>query len=162
MIVVANTTPLIGLASIQQFDLLKHFFGRVSIAQAVYDEVMHEAGRKKTAQAEVSSSTSWLRIVYVRDRTAVEVLLDELDLGEAETIVLARELRADWVIMDEKKGRQKLTYLGINKIGTLGILLKAKETGLISHIRPELEKLQKHGFSISQTVIESVLKQSKE
>lgn len=162
MIVVANTTPLIGLASIQQFDLLKHFFGRVSIAQAVYNEIMNAGGRRKTAQAEVSAAASWIKVVSARDRTAVEVLLDELDLGEAETIVLAREIHADWVIMDEKKGRQKLTHLGINKIGTLGILLKAKETGLIPHIRPELEKLQKHGFSISQNVIEYVLEQSKE
>ena len=61
----------------------------------------------------------------VQDRLAVEVLLDELDLGEAETIVLAREIGADWVLMDEKKGRRKLTQLGLRKIGTVGILLRA-------------------------------------
>lgn len=88
--------------------------------------------------------------------------MDELDIGEAETIVLAREINADWAIMDEKKGRQKLSQMGINKIGTLGILIKAKEIGLLSFIKPELEKLQKNGFSLSQTVIESVLIQAGE
>ena len=62
----------------------------------------------------------------------MEVLLDEIDLGEAETIVLARELGADWVLMDEKKGRRKLTEMGLPKIGTVGILLKAKQVGLLT------------------------------
>jgi predicted nucleic acid-binding protein len=68
----------------------------------------------------------WIKKVAVKDRLAVDVLLDELDLGEAETIVLARELNADWVLMDERKGRRKVAELGIQKIGTIGILLKAK------------------------------------
>lgn len=161
MIVVANTTHLIGLASIQRFDVLNHVFGDIIIAQAVHDEIMNTGGRKKTAQHEVSTS-AWLHVKSVQDRLAVDVLLDELDLGEAETIVLAREINADWVVMDEKKGRQKLSQMGINKIGTLGILIKAKEIGLLSILKPELEKLQKNGFSLSQTVIESVLIQAGE
>jgi len=161
MIVVANTTPLIGLASIQRFVVLNQIFGEITIAEAVFDEIMKTGGRKKIAQQEVSTS-EWLRVRSIQDRLAVEVLLDELDLGEAETIVLAREINADWVIMDEKKGRQKLTQMGFNKIGTLGVLLKAKEIGLLPFIKPELEKLQKNGFSLSQTVIESVLMQAGE
>lgn len=62
----------------------------------------------------------------VQVRLVVDVLLDELDLGRAETIVLARERDADWVLMDEKKGRRKSNQLGMQKIGTVGILLKAK------------------------------------
>ena len=98
----------------------------------------------------------------VKDRLAVEVLLDEIDLGEAETIVLARELGADWVLMDEKKGRRKLTEMGLPKIGTVGILLKAKQVGSLIAIRPELEQLHQSGFSISQTVIDAVLRQADE
>ena len=161
MIVVANTTPLIGMASIQRFDLLHHLFGAVHIAQAVYDEIVQAGDLKQIAVREVSTST-WLKTVSVGDRLAVDVLLDELDLGEAETIVLAREVNADWVIMDEKKGRQKLAQLGLSKIGTLGILLKAKQVGLLTHIKPELERLQEHGFSLSQLVIDTVLQQAGE
>jgi len=161
MIVVANTTPLIGLASIQRFNLLRKLFGELSIAQAVYDEAVvagHESGG---AKHEVSTAT-WIKTVSVKDRLAVEVLLDEMDLGEAETVVLARELGADWVLMDEKKGRRKLTELGLKKIGTLGILLKAKQAGLLSVIRPDIEQLHQRGFSISQDVIDSVLRQANE
>jgi predicted nucleic acid-binding protein len=160
MIVVANTTPLIGLASIQRFDLLRQLFGEIYIAQAVYDEAV--AGREAGgAKREVSTAT-WIKTVSVKDRLAVELLLDEMDLGEAETIVLACEIGADWVLMDEKKGRRKLTQLGLKKIGTVGILLKAKQVGLLSAIRPELERLRQQSFSISQAVIDAVLRQANE
>jgi hypothetical protein len=161
MIVVSNTTPLIGLASIQRFDLLQKLFGEIYIAKAVYDEAVvggHEIGG---AKYEVATAT-WIKTVAVKDKLAVEVLLDELDLGESETIVLARELAADWVLMDEKKGRSKLTQLGLQKIGTIGILLKAKQAGLLSMIRPDLEKLRSQAFSLSQSVIDAVLKQANE
>lgn len=90
------------------------------------------------------------------------MLLDELDAGEAETIVLARELNANWVLMDEKKGRRKLTELGLPKIGTLGILLKAKQANLIPNIQPEIIKLRENSISLSQHVIEAVLRQAGE
>lgn len=161
MIVVSNTTPLIGLASIQRFDLLQQLFHQIHIPQAVYDEAVvagHEAGG---AKREVSTAT-WIKTVSVQDRLAVEVLLDELDLGEAETIVLAREMGADWALIDEKKGRRKLTQLGIKKLGTVGILLKAKQVGLISEIRPDVERLRQQGFSLSEVVINAVLRQANE
>jgi len=60
--------------------------------------------------------------------------------------------------MDEKKGRRKLSQLDIPKIGTIGILLKAKQIGLIPNLKHEIEGLQKIGFSISQMVVDEVLK----
>ena len=161
MIVVSNTTPLIGLAVIQRFELLRQLFGEVYIAQAVYDEAVVTGREEGGAKREVSSA-SWILVKEVTDKLAVEVLLDELDLGEAETIVLARELKADWVLMDEKKGRRKLTQLGVPKIGTAGLLLKAKQAGMLSIIRPELEWLHQQGFSISGAVVEAVLRQAGE
>ena len=161
MMIVSNTTPLIGLASIQRFGLLRHLFGEVSIAQAVYDEAViagHEAGGAKD---EVSTA-DWIKTIRVKDRLAVEVLLDEIDLGEAETIVLARELSADWVLMDEKKGRRKLDQLGLKKIGTVGLLLKARQVGLLSAVRPEVERLRRQGFSLSQTVVDAVIRHAGE
>lgn len=161
MIVVSNTTPLIGLASIQRFDLLKQLFGELYIAQAVYDEAV-VAGREAGGAKREVSTAAWVKTMHVQDRLAVDVLLDELDLGEAETIVLARELNADWVLMDERKGRRKLTQLGFPKIGTVGILLKAKQVGVLSDLRTDLEQLRQHSFSISQSVIDAVLQQANE
>ena len=117
MIVVSNTTPLIGLASIERFDVLRQIFGVITIPQAVYDEAVLAGREEGGAKREITNAT-WIKTVAVRSRLAVEVLLDEMDLGEAETIVLAGELHADWVLMDEKKGRRKLEQMRMPKIGT--------------------------------------------
>lgn len=161
MIVVSNTTPLIGLAVIGRFDLLRHFFGEIVIAEAVYQEAVVAGRDEGGAKGEVSSA-DWIRVEAVSDRLAVDVLLDELDRGEAETIVLAHELQADWVLMDEKRGRRKLAQLDQPKIGTVGILLKAKQVGLLSEVRPSLERLRAQGFSISESVMRAVLEQAGE
>lgn len=157
MIVVSNTTPLIGLVSVQQFSLLRTLFSEIHIPQAVYNEAYLAGSVKYPIPA-----ADWIKVASVKDRLAVEVLLDELDLGEAETIVLARELNADWVLMDERKGRRKLDQLGVKKVGTLGILLKAKQLGLLPTIKSSVEALHQQGFSLSQIVIDAVLEQAGE
>ena len=136
MIVVSDTTPLIGLASIGRLKLLQALFGDVYIPQAVFDETVTHGREESKAKKEVSKA-DWIHIVEVKDRLAVSVLLDEMDLGEVETIILASEMNADWVLMDEKKGRRKLAQLNIPKIGTLGTLLKAKQFGLIPLLRAD-------------------------
>lgn len=161
MKVVSNTTPLIGLASIGRFDLLRQFFGELFIPKAVYDEAV-VAGREEGGAKREVSAADWIKVVLVADQLAVEVLLDDLDRGEAEVIVLAREINADWSLMDEKKGRRKLAQLGMKKIGTIGILLGAKQAGLLESVASEIEQLRETGFSISQQVVERVLHQANE
>jgi len=99
MIVVSNTTPLIGLASIGRFELLRLLFGKIYIPKAVYHEAVIQGREEGGARREVLAA-DWIEVVEVQDQLAVEVLLDELDRGEAEVIVLA----ADWVF-----GRAKRT-----------------------------------------------------
>jgi len=155
MIVVSNTTPLIGLGRIGRIDLLATIFGQIIVPQAVYSEISAVEDEIKKAL----NAAAWLRVEPVRDRLAVEVLLDELDLGEAETIVLGREINADWVLMDEKKGRRKLAELGLRKIGSVGILISARQSGVIDNLHDELTRLRQQGFSLSQSVFEAALRQ---
>lgn len=161
MIVVSDTTPLIGLASIGKLDILRELFEEVYIPQAVYDETVTHGRTEGGAKHEVDNA-DWIHVAQVQGRLAVNVLLDEMDLGEVETIVLAGEMKADWVLMDEKKGRRKLAQLNIPKIGTVGVLLKARQIDLISNLKIEIERLQKTGFSISQTVVDEVLRMAGE
>jgi len=161
VIVVSDSSPLISLARIGRLELLQGLFGEVFIPQAVYAETV-VVGREKGSAKQAVSAAVWIKTVIVRNSQAVVALLSELDQGEAETIVLAQELNAEWVLMDEKAGRRKLTEMGINKIGTLGILLRAKSAGLLSAVRPEIEKLRAQHFSISQAVIDAILKEANE
>ena len=98
MIVVSDSSPLIGLAQIQRLELLPCLFGEIFIPQAVYDEVVI-AGRKKGRDVQAVSTATWIKTVVVSDPSSVGALLKELDEGEAETIVLAQALNAEWVLM---------------------------------------------------------------
>ncbi len=80
MIVVSDTTPLIGLASIDRLELLHTLFGEVNIPQAVFDETVTFGREGSKAKQEVSNA-DWIHIIKVKDRLAINVLLDEMDLG---------------------------------------------------------------------------------
>jgi len=85
-------------------------------------------------------------------------LLTDLDSGEAEAIALAVELKADYLLMDETKGRQIAERYGIKATGIIGVLIKAKENGLIAEVKPYLQKLiNEAGFWLNPKLIEKIL-----
>ena len=155
MIIVSNATPLISLAKIDRLYLLQDMFEKIYIPQGVYEEVVMEGAGKDGAE-EVSAA-QWIQVIDVHDRPGIKAMSDKLDKGESETIVLAQELGANLVLMDERLARRKLEALGVRKIGTLGILLKAKDTGLIVAIRPDMDHLIARGIRIGRRVYRQVL-----
>ena len=94
-------------------------FSNINIPQAVYDEIV-VAGREKDVAIREVSTSSWVKTVAVRDRLAVEVLLDELDAGEAETIVLARE-PANWVAKMEARRSHRVAGLTCSFASVYGL-----------------------------------------
>jgi len=155
-IVVSNATPLIALAWLEQLDLLPQLFGNVHIPQAVHDEIQHNPEAVGAAELD---SVPWLRISPVEDNLAVSLLLDQLDAGESEAIVLARELQADLLLMDERRGRRRAIQAGLNVVGTLGILIQARRQNLIGPLRPLLDRLQQLPFRMSDHLLQDVLRQ---
>jgi predicted nucleic acid-binding protein len=89
-------------------------------------------------------------------------LLTDLDIGEAEVLVLASELKADWVILDEEKARIAARLIGLKVIGTVGILLLAKRMGLISSLKPLLDTLRREKFYISKQVYAAAIQHAGE
>ena len=82
----------------------------------------------------------------------VSSLLNELDLGEAEAIALARELGITTLPIDEAADRAKATELGLDVVQTIGILLQAKQLGEIDRLEPLLDDLRNRlGFYISDS-----------
>ena len=90
MKVVANTTPLISLASIGQLELLKDIFGEIIIADAVFNEI-----KAKQAYGYNAVDADYIKVKSIKGVTYRDFLLNQLDLGETETIILAKELDAD-------------------------------------------------------------------
>jgi predicted nucleic acid-binding protein len=150
MIVVVNSTPLIYLAAIGQFDLLQRLYGRIVIPTAVFDEVVTQgAGQWGSTE---TAGAAWIDRRLVADRTQVDALLGRLDPGESEVIVLAEELGADLAIVDEAAARRELATRGVPFIGTVGVLAQAKEECLIVSLRAELDALRAAGFRLSEPV----------
>ncbi len=149
MEIVSNSSPLIALAKIRMLDVLSG----VVIPKAVFDEIT------KPEKEYVKELYEWGKdkIIEVKNRKAVEYLELMIDGGEAETIVLAEELNADAVLIDDLKARKIATLRGLNILGTIGVLLNAKERGFINEVKPLLEELMKRKIRISKELYDHAL-----
>jgi predicted nucleic acid-binding protein len=157
VIVVSDATPLIALAKIGQLRLLQELFGGILIPRMVYDEVVtNSSGRPGADEIRLAE---WITIRSPADQNRVAYLRDDLDAGEAEALVLADELNADWILLDETKARLAAEFLGLHFIGTVGVLLLAKRMGKLNAIRPLLEQLRAEKFHISEKMVRAVLDQ---
>ncbi len=157
MKVVANTTPLISLASIGKLELLKEIFGEIIIAKAVYHEIKAKQGY---GYSEID--TNYIKVQSIKGIAYRDFLLNQLDLGETETIILAKEIDADFIIIDENIAYKIAKSSELNVVRTLSILLRAKEKGLIPALKPLLYEMIIKGRWYSQRVYKIILEQAGE
>jgi len=150
--VVADSGPLIALATIGQLDVLRSLYSSVLVPDAVTREVV-EAGAGRRGAAEVAAAT-WLQRVRL-DSPPDAYLSREFGAGEAEVIALAVQRGKLLVLLDEREARRaaELIY-GLEVRGTVGSLAAAKRRGLVSVLRPLLDALQQSGYYISSAIIE--------
>lgn len=161
MIVVSDASPLMNLAAIDLLDILPPLFSSVLIPPTVYEEIV-VIGAGKPGAAEVQSA-DWIQVQSCEDVSLVQRLQEELDPGEAEAIALAYELNADVLLIDESAGRSIARSYHLSIVGLLGILLSAKEKGLIEHVKNPIERLENEAqFYISQSLKEEVLRMAGE
>ena len=150
---VPNAGPLIALAQIDQFDILRVLWGELRIPPAVFDEVaVPEATRSGAAEVR---SAAWVHVNDVCDVTAVELLRERLGAGESAAIVLALELGADLLLMDEARGRRVAESRGLMVTGTIGLVVAAKERGLVTAVTPLMDALLAGGFRMSEELYQS-------
>lgn len=153
MKVVSNTTPIISLASIDKLNVLKELFGEIIIPHSVYDEIK---AKESYGYKEVDSN--YIKVRAIKGTKYRDLLLNQLDWGEAETIILAIEINADYVIIDDNIGYKIAKNSGLNVIRTLSVLLKAKDKGIVKEIKPLLDEMILKGRWYSKKVYESFLK----
>jgi len=153
-IIVADSSPLIALAIIEQLELLPRLYRHVLAPPTVWHEVTVQGAGLPGALA--VSQVNWLDI-RVPDPASVEPLSILLDQGEAEAIALAKSISKSSVLLDDAQARRIAERLQIPRIGTLGILRRAKRAGLISEIKPYIEKLQISGIYIRPSLVAIIL-----
>ncbi len=153
MIVVSDTISITNLIAIGRVELLRQVFGEVRIPDAVAREllVIHPV------------LPDFLVRCAVTDRVETDSLASLLDEGEAEAIVLAQEIGADYLLSDERKGRRFAKARGLRVIGVLGVLRQAKDRGIIAALRPLIDALEhESGFWISPLLREQTLRDAGE
>lgn len=160
MKIVSNSTPLINLSKIKCFNLLESLYKKIYIPPEVYNEIV-ERGKGRYGSKEVKEAP-WVIVKEVKNKLAVELLLSELDKGEAETIVLAQEIKADLVLIDQPKPRKIAKFGKLKVKGTLGILFDAKRKGLIKNLKHLLDELKIKRTWIDDRIYQEILRKCKE
>jgi hypothetical protein len=149
MIVVSDTSAITSLIQVGRIEVLARLYGEICIPEAVRNELLRSHA---------------VLPVFVRVRPAerkadVQRLCAELDLGEAEAIVLAKEINADLLLIDETLGRQVALREGLRVIGLLGVLLDGKDHGYLSSIREVTSELETiAGFRVADRVKEVIFR----
>ncbi len=148
MIIFSNTTPLIALSAIQQLDLLPALFNKIYVV----DTVVNECARGGKIVVPNLAKLTWLQMVDHKNYPKNSLLLS-LDDGEKHTLEAALYQQADYVIIDERQGRNLAKNLGLNVIGTLGILLKAKQQNKILSFVDCVRGMQKRGLRYNNQLV---------
>lgn len=162
MRVICDTNIIIDLAKIHNLDLLKNFFNEVLIPDEVKEELL--AGERSGPEDDdiIKAIDEWIMVKKINDLLAFESLKAHIGKGESASIVLYMEIQADLLAINDLKARGIAQAMGINVIGTLGILRLAKDAGLLKKIKPLLDELRKIGAYISGELYKRILKDVKE
>ena len=151
--VIANNTPLAALWAIQRLDLLEALFGKILIPVEVANEFL--AVKALTRQRDLDDAP-WIEVRAVADRRRVHAYTS-LDLGEAEVLALGEETNARLLVIDEERGRRFARRLNFPIIGTLGLLLLAKENKLLERVAPVIKQLEDVGLYLAPRLVAKVL-----
>ncbi len=152
--IIGDSSALIALSIIQQLELLPKLYHRVVIPPMVWEEItIHGAG---LPGALAISQLDWL-IIEKPTQALLKPLSILLDPGEAEAIALAMNIPESTVLLDDAQARRVAERFGVDRIGTLGILRRAKKAGLVDAIQPYIVQLQKNGIYVRQSLIDAVL-----
>ena len=160
---VSNSSPLIHLSLIGRISLLRRF-SEVVIPPAVWQEVVEQGGSRPGAtEIREARESGWLRVVEPSNRALVRLLKQELHPGEAESIVLAIEVRPDVLLLDEAEARRIAGLYDLPVTGTIGLLIQAKREGLVASLAEEMNRLREQGnFRIHDALYRRVLETEKE
>lgn len=153
MIVVSNADPIIALSRIHHLDVLHSLFGIVHIPSVVKREI-DNCCSTMAGYSQIFTS-NWIHVVDVGDELAAQFLMNRLDAGESYSIVLALQMRADILLIDEALGRRVAESKSLKKTGTIGALVLAKKAGLIPAVTPVLNQLRDDGFRMTEALYQT-------
>jgi predicted nucleic acid-binding protein len=160
MIVIADTSPLSYLIRIEQIEVLPRLYERIVIPAMVFGELSHSRA-PDAVRDWIARPPQWLEIRTPQQRPDAELMSAGLDAGERDAILMALELEADELIIDDLDGRREAQRLGLHFVGTLGVLRLAADKGLLD-FKNAVERLRGVNFYVAQDVLRLFLKDEAE
>ncbi len=156
MIIVSNAGPLIGLAKINQIGLLRQLASQVCIPPQVHRELLAKSGPEAAAIDKALNEFIQIKFPGAVDSTATNILKG-LDEGERQAILLARGFSSPvLLLLDDRAGRTAARKVNQPLTGLAGLLLMAREVGLIKEVLPMVEDVRAKGYWLSDAVIDAV------
>ncbi len=137
---ISNTSCLIILANINCLDILQKLYSKIYISS----EVAYEFGE---------DLPQWIEIIEVKNSNYTKILNQTVDLGEASTIALHLEIDNSVMILDDKKARNLAQRMELKFTGTLGVIIKAYQTGLIDNLEDIIKQFDEKGFRIPPNIL---------
>jgi hypothetical protein len=158
-LVVSNSSPLIYLAALNDFDLLRVLFDEIAIPRGVFEEVVIGGAQFPVAREVAAAQGRWIHVHNLEDASkAEEFRRAGLDAGESEALVLALERRPEGLLLDDSDAVQRAAAFGLNVVRTAGVYRLAKQRGLIAAVAPKLDDLRKAGFWLRDDHYRAILK----
>lgn len=143
-VVISDTSCLILFHKIEELDILKKVYDNISTTPEIAKEFSEQLPK-------------WINIKSVKDKKYQEFLETQVDSGEASAIALAKEMDKPLLLLDDLKARKLANKLNLKFTGTLGVINKAKQIGVIDEIKPIIDKLLSTNFRISENIIHELL-----
>ncbi|MBN1927661.1 MAG: DUF3368 domain-containing protein [Prolixibacteraceae bacterium] len=155
-IVIADAGPIISLTLVDKLEILDKLFDEVKIPYAVWEEVTRDESKPFVAKIKLYFEDKTYKINGFNELTFI------MDYGESESLILYKELKANFLLIDDKKARDIAENLGINCIGTLGLLSTAKDKCLIPELKPVFEDFLRNKRYYSLELMNMILEQKQE
>ena len=153
MIIVSNTSPINYLILIGHINLLPKMFKQIIIPQEVYNE-LSDAAAPLPVQTWIATPPDWLKVQSINQPS--DAIVDLLDPGERAAILIAQELNADLLLLDDMKARRTAMDRGFAITGILGILDQAATMKLID-VPAAIQSLQNTSFWASDSLLQRLL-----
>ncbi|CAN5263939.1 hypothetical protein BH10ACI1_BH10ACI1_25900 [soil metagenome] len=158
MIIVSDTSPVSNLILIERLDILHKLFDEIIIPPAVDAEI--RALKQFGKDLSDYETAEWIKVSAPANLQKVQSLQTNLDEGEAQAIALALEINCDLLLMDERIGTTIARREGLQTVGLVGVLIKAKEVGIIKEVREILDELKNiAGFWLDAKLEKKILEQ---
>ena len=157
--IIVNSTPLIALAKANKLEILKEMYEHIIIPEAVYREVTE---KDDIAAQRIEAAREWIEVRKVDSNLDRRMYRAKLHEGEVEVMLLAQEIGADVVIIDDGAARKTAEYLELPLTGTLGVMIKAKQRGLLEAVMPVVQQMEQNGIFFSKELKEKIRKLSNE